>query len=650
MTTRLFVRTALWSAGLGLASPVLAQTDPATPAAASTGETIIVTATRSGDGVRRDQTGSSITVLDAVLLNDRQVRTVVDVLRDVPGVAVSRLGAAGGLTQVRLRGSEANHVLVLIDGIEVSDPFQGEFDFAGLLADDGARIEVLRGQQSALYGSDAVGGVIQYLTATGHDAPGISARIEGGSLGTVAAATRAAGVAGAFDYAVTGTYQRSGGYAVAEGGTRNVGVQGGAGSAKLTYTVSPTARITAVARYTRTDADFDVSESDPASPAYGRIVDSPGVRSQTEAIYGLVRGEISLLDGRWTNALGVQVADSRRDSFDLSGRTSGDSGNRVKGSLESTLRFGSPRVKHRVTLAVDLEREAFRNRDPSGFGFTGQRYGTDTGLVASYDVVADDRATFGASVRRDLNSLFADTTTYRVTASYALAGGTRLRAAAGSGVKNPGFFDLYSYSSGRYIGNPGLRPERSDGYEAGIDQTLFNGAVTAGLTWFDNRLHDEIYVVFAPPTFAGTPLNRASLSLQQGIEVFAEAHLDRWRFDAAYTHLDARQAGVREIRRAPDIASLSATWSAPRRAASLTATVRFNGPQTDITFTDPSFATTPIVRLHGYTLLNVSGEVAVTAKVSAFARVENALQSRHTEVFSYRAAPRTVSVGVRGHW
>src|SRR6266576_2798484 len=143
-------------------------------------EQVVISASRAG-GVRSDLLGSSATVLLPVDFQLRQIDIVSDILRDVPGVAVSRTGPVGQLTQVRIRGAEANHTLVLIDGIKASDPFYGEFDFATLIADDVAKVEVLRGEQSALYGSDAIGGVIHYITATGAEAPGLRGRIEGGS-------------------------------------------------------------------------------------------------------------------------------------------------------------------------------------------------------------------------------------------------------------------------------------------------------------------------------------------------------------------------------------------------------------------------------------------------------------------------------------
>ena len=167
---------------IAIATPAFAQ------AQQPNDDEIIVTATRARVGAERDTLGASVTVITPEDLETRQTRVVSDVLRDVAGVSVNRSGAVGANTQVRLRGAEGNHTLVLIDGMEVSDPYIGEFDFATLIADDVARVEVLRGQQSALYGSDAIGGVIHYITASGADAPGLRGHGEYGASNTVDAA------------------------------------------------------------------------------------------------------------------------------------------------------------------------------------------------------------------------------------------------------------------------------------------------------------------------------------------------------------------------------------------------------------------------------------------------------------------------------
>lgn len=610
-------------------------------------EEIVVSASRSGDGVRADRLGASATLLDAEALELRQTRIVSDVLRDVPGLAVNRVGGIGGLTQVRIRGTESNHVLVLVDGIEVADPFQGEYDFGSLIADPEARIEVLRGQQSSLYGSDAIGGVIHYLTATGTEAPGVSLRAEAGSFETVTGSARLGGVSGDLDYAVSGTYYRTGGTPTARGGIRDVGSDSASASAKLSWAPSASFRLTGVARYSFTDAETNNSDNDPTSPLFGFTVDSPGVSSRNEAFYGLIRAELSALDGRWTNALTGQIADTERKGFGPTGLDSGNEGQRLKGSFESSLRFGDDAVSHRLTGAVDVERESFRNTTPSPFAFNGERHTDNIGFVGQYELLAGEAFSFGASVRRDENDRFADATTWRVQGSYRLPTRTRIRAAWGTGVKNPGYFELYGFTDGRYIGNPDLRPEKSEGWEAGIEQGFTDGRAKIGVTYFDNRLESEIFTDFPPPDFIATPGNRDAESEQHGVEAFVSARpIPQLRFDAAYTYLRAREDGAIEVRRPRHIGSVNANVFSTDERFSGTLTLRYNGRQDDVAFTDPSFV--PVrVSLREYVLVNLAAEYRLRPNVSLIGRVENLLDENYEEVFSFATPGIAAYGGVR---
>ena len=462
-------RTFISLLALVAATPALAQSNPSVPTKDAAGNDIVVTASRSGDGVEINDLPASVTLITGEQLQERQTRIVSDVLRDVPGLAVSRVGGIGGQTQVRVRGSEANHVLVLIDGIKASDPYQGEFDFGTLIADEAAKIEVLRGQQSALYGSDAIGGVIQYITLTGREQPGFTARVEGGSFGTVSGGARFAGFTDTLDYTVSSSVYQTDGTPTARGGVRDVGSTNVGASAKVTWTPSSIFKVTGVGRYSYTDADTNNTENDPASPLYGTVVDSPGVHFKNKAFYGLVRADLSLADGRWTNALIGQIADSRRRGYTDAGLNNGDNGRRYKASFESSYRFDTGRLVNRITGAIDYEREEFQTvtPSPSPFVFTGRRSTENVGFVGQYEGTIDDALALGASVRRDENNRFDDVTTFRVQAGYRLPFGLRVRGAYGTGVKNPGYFELYGYDDGRYIGNPNLKPEKSKGWEAG---------------------------------------------------------------------------------------------------------------------------------------------------------------------------------------
>jgi vitamin B12 transporter len=606
--------------------------------------TVVVTASRSGEPTPIRDLGAAITLLDAATLTERQTRTVADVLRDVPGVAVNR---TTGLTQIRLRGAEANQVLVLIDGIEASDPFLSEFDFGSLVADEGARIEVLRGQQSALYGSDAVGGVIHYITASGREAPGVSGRVEGGTRGTANGMVRAAGAAGTFDYAASGALLTTDGEPDARGGRRDLGADTVSAGVKLNWTPSSTFRLSAVGRFTDVDRDFNNQDFTPGSPTLGLVVDSPGVTSRNRNWMGLAQAGLDLLDGRWTHAITGQFTDARRDTYDGNERSSGSTGVRLKGSYVSAIRFETGSIRHRATLALDVERERFRNRDPSGFGFGGRRQVRNTGLVGQYELFFGDRGGLSGSVRHDDNSLFRNTTTYRLQGSYRVLDGTRLRAAAGSGVKNPNLFELYGFIDGRYIGNPDLRPEQSEGWEAGIEQSFMDETVNLGVTYFRSVLKDEIFTDFPPPNFTPTSSNRTTKSRQQGLEASVTARLTpAWLIDASYTYLRARENGVREVRRPQHIASVSTSWTAPGDAGSVTVVARYNGRQVDDAFLDPSFIPTR-VRLDDYLLVNLNGRVKLSDRLELFGRFENLLDERYEDVFSFVNPGRTAVAGVR---
>jgi len=629
---------------LTAATPAFAQSADSTNAARP-GDEIIVTASRSGEGVRASELGASATVIDTNALLQRQTRIISDVLRDVPGVAITRIGAIGGQTQVRIRGSESNHVLVLIDGIEAADPYQGEFDFATMTADPAARIEVLRGQQSSLYGSDAIGGVINYITLSGREAPGYSARIEGGSFGTISGAARAAGASGNFDYAVTGTYYGTDGYATARGGSRDVGSDSIGASAKLNWSPSEAFKLSAVLRYNHINADTNNSEFNTASPLFGYTVDSPGVYYTSEGFYGLLSAQFSALDGRWINTLSGQFADTTRKGYSPFGFDYGNKGRRYKGSFTSSFSFGTDAIAHRLTGAVDVERETFRTLTPGAF--QGEKQADNLGLVGQYELTAGDLS-FGASIRHDDNNRFDDATTWRVQGSYRLPTGTRVRAAYGTGVKNPGFFELYGYMDGKYIGNPNLNPEQSKGWEAGIEQSVgANDWATIGATYFDAKLTDEIFTDYPAPNYVATPANRTTDSKQHGIEAFASAQpIPQLRFDLAYTWLKSKENGVAEVRRPKHIASLNTTVSSADQRFAGTLTIRYNGRTTDTAYTDPTYA--PVtVAMRDYVLVNLGAEYKISDNFSLFGRVENLLAEDYEEVFSFVAAGRAAYGGVR---
>ncbi|WP_250645324.1 TonB-dependent receptor plug domain-containing protein [Porphyrobacter sp. HT-58-2] len=451
------------------------------------GKDILVAASRDAAFLREDYTGSAL-VITPEQLENRQTRDIADILRDVPGVAVA---GVAGQTQIRLRGSEANHVLVLVDGIEVSDPFAGEFDVGTLQAEPGARVEVLRGQQSALYGPDAIGGVIAYESASGRGRPGFAARLEGGTDNTINGALRYGAFGDSWDAALSAVVVSTDGQPNARGGTRDIGRDSYTLAGKGSVELADALTLRAAARFIRTEGQTNDSNFDTASPTFGFIIDSPGVTFTNEAIYALVGAKLDTLDGRWTHDLSAQIANVNRETDSPFGITSASEGDRFKASYVTAFKLAD---EHNLTVAADYEVEGFRNTTPGGFAFNGRREIEQVGLVGEYRY-SGEAFDLSAALRHDFNDLFRDATTFRVGAGYRVTDTTRLRAAAGSGVKNPGFFELYGFVDGRFIGNAALRPEKSTGWEVGLDQQLGDSASVA-VTYFDSELEGEIFTTF----------------------------------------------------------------------------------------------------------------------------------------------------------
>lgn len=625
---------ALSATAMSWNSLALAQTD--TPDDGTVTDRIIVTGTRAEGGISTATFGSSVTVLTNADLRDRQTQIVSDILRDVPGIAVNRTGAVGGLTAVRIRGAEGNHTMMIIDGIEASDATQGEYDFATLFADEGARIEVLRGEQSALYGSDAIGGVVNYISASGRDLPGFSARLEGGSFDTVQGGVRGAGMIGDVDYALTGSYAGTGGYVVAPGGSRHIGSKIGTVGAKLGYQVGSVA-LRAVARYNHIDAELNNQDYFTT----GFAVDAGG-SYRNNAFYGLVGATIGA-DGPWTNDFSAQMQDSKRIYLDDDNAiTRGTHGQRYKASWVSTLRLGSTGpLSHVLTGAVDYEREQFNNRGPISAA-NPRRRTTNWGFVGQYQLELDDRGGIGVALRHDDNSRFRNATTWRAQASYRFASGTRLHAAGGTGVKAPTFSELFGYDpASGFVGNPDLKPEKSTGWEVGVEQAFLDGNARIDVTYFNAKLRDRIYNPFVP---FYTVANAPGKSPHEGVEVSINARLMKTvRFDASYTYLDAESdLSAPLLRRAKHIGSANLSWRSPDDRFGVTATVRYNGRQYDT-----NFATFVTGKLDDFTIVNLNADVALTDSISLYGRVENAFDEEYVENVGFLTPGRAVYGGVR---
>lgn len=599
---------------------------------------VVVTASRIP--VPSAAVGSAATVIDGDDVDARQDRTVGEALREVPGVAVSRSGGDGAYTQVRIRGAEANQTLVLIDGIEVGDPANGsEFDFGDLLAGGIERVEVLRGPQSALWGSDAIGGVVNVVTRRGRGAPEISVEAEAGSFGTArgAASFRAGGdryhaavhAAGLHTDGVSAASEKRGNGERDGHSNRTVHVKAG-------LSPTPNASLDLVGRWT----DSEV-ETDGFVPGVGPV----DADARTNAVRRYHRGSVTLstLDGRWTHEAGAGLTDSRRKYFQDGAATGVFEGEKRKFDYQTNLRFGAGGAEHALTLAAEREEESVVSASiPASAFLDVDRDVSHTGYAAEYRLDLLDSIHLSVAGRRDDATLFDDADTYRVTVAYEhRPWGTRLHASRGEGVKNPTIFELFGFAPG-FRGNPDLSPETAAGWDAGIEQALPGGEAILDVTYFETDVENLIQ------GSGETAVNLPGASRTHGVE-FAGT----WRASAdltlsgAYTWSAGRDAAGKELVRRPrHVASLNAdyTFDVRDRPGRVNVGVDFHGERTDTDFQSFPAAT---VRLGSFTLLKVVAGWRIRPGVEVYARGENLLDSEYEEVLGYGAPGRAIHGGVR---
>ncbi len=620
---------------LALALTATAASSPAlADGAALTLPTMSVTANRLDTPTA--EVGSALTIVTGEELEQRQTRVLSDVLRTVPGVAVNRTGPMGAQTQVRIRGAENNQTLVIIDGIEVNDPASGsEYDFANLLTGDVERIEVLRGPQSALYGSDAIGGVINIVTRRGRGPLSATAAIEGGSFGTLAG--RAAIGAGndRYDLSFSGQGVTSDGVSAADkrlGNPEKDGYRNGTLAGNVALRPTERSEIALVGRYTRLRSDTDGFVG-------GRGAVDDRTDTTGEQYFGRIQGKVAFFDGRWEHIAGLSYGRQQRDYRDESKTvTSRFDGRKTKADYQTNLTLDTGPAKHVLTAAVEHEDDKAISR--SAFSDFDRSIGS-TGLIGQYMLGLFDRLTLTGSVRRDDNDLFRDATTWRTTAAYTVDGiGTKLRASYGTGVKNPTLFELYGYTN-TYAGNPNLTPERARGWDAGFDQPFWGKRAVADATWFEQRIRDLI-------TGSGrSSVNMPGESHVRGVELGLSVEpLDKLVVRASYTYTDGEDSsGAELIRRPKHLASLNVNYRFLDDRANANLGIVYNGRTTDWAY--DTFYNRYVVNLTPYTLVNLAGSYALTERVEVFGRIENLFDRRYEDAWTYGTPGRAGYLGLR---
>jgi len=571
------------------------------------------------EGSRLSQTatevGSSVSIITADDIDALGLDFVADAIAAAPGVTVNSTGAFGGQASVRIRGAGSEQTLVLIDGVPVNDPSSpgGGFDFARLDTDSIARIEVLKGPQSTLWGTDAIGGVVSIATKRPDQGLGGSVFGEYGSFNTLrgGASVGNANDTGDFRLAVVGT--SSDGISKADednGNSEDDAYDAVTVSAKGGLNLAGDARLSANVLWSDAEADFDSF----VFGAPGNVGDGDEV-SETEEISGNLSLTGSLFDGALENLLLIGYADIDRQNFAGGAPSFGASGDRMIYRYQGTLDINDAN-----TLAFGAEREETSVE------------GDDTsidGVFALYEFKATEALTLTGGLRVDDHNTFGTETTGRLAAAFNPNPQVTFRASWGQGFKAPTLFQISG--GGFATPNPDLQPETSEAFDAGIDWRSSDGRFGAGVTVFDADI--ENLISFA---FTGY-FNEAEVDTQ-GVELTGRAQFTDWLgIDASYAFVDATDTDGNPVRRIPEQSGDIRVSLDPDGPLSGAVLVRFNGEEPNDAFTT----------VDSWTRVDISASYDLNERAELFGRIENLFDKDYQQVLGYGTPDLSGSVGVR---
>lgn len=584
------------------------------------------------------EAGRAVTELSRGEIERRQTIVLSDLLATTPGVTVSRNGGPGALTALRIRGAEGDQTLVLIDGVRANDPSStgGGYDFGNLLAGAIERVEVLRGPNSIVWGSQALGGVVNIVTRQPQYGLSADANMEYGSEDQFSGNATLGYANDSVKAGVSAGYLRTDGISQAAFGTEADGYRQFNASGRLSVDFAPGFGADVAAYYT--DSRLELDGYAPPTYAFGDTAEY----SKTKEFYGYAGLRAAI--GPVKNRLGFSLGDINRDNFDPAfGAAPSFFG---RGRSERYEYRGDAEVMEALRLVFGAEHEDTRYFD----GF--DRFDAAVTSVYGEAIVKPIEAlTVTAGVRNDDHKAYGSHTSFGANLAFRAGYGTVLHASYGEGFKSPTLYQLYSA-----YGTRSLAPETAQSYEIGIRQKVAGNRVTLGATLFHRDTSNQIDFQSCPAAQVTNPAticfqrpfgtyNNIARTRAQGFELEASGYVvDDLLLKASYTHVasENRSAGVnlgRDLARRPrDTGSVSLDYRLPFDL-SVGGTVTIVGASYDNAANS--------VRLHGYTLASIRAEMPLGEHFALYGRIENLFDAKYQTVATYSTPGRAAYAGVR---
>lgn len=581
--------------------------------------------------------GASVTIITRRDIQRSQQETVAGLLRETPGLDVVRSGGPGGQVSVFMRGANSGHTLVIIDGIEMNDPSSSNnaYDFSDLRVEGIERIEILRGSQSALYGSEAIGGVINIIMREGGGPFSVELSSEGGSYNSYRAEVSARGGWQSGAYALSAYRNVSDGFSHTDSRAVNEvdghRLSGFSGKGRLSLGSSLSSKV--VFRLSDSQSDLDKGFVSVENPG---VFDDPNYVSSYQQSYARGELEWSKPSGKLTLKLHGSLTRHQRELEDFPDAIYGSSremssyqGRRSQFGLQGVARIFSG---GRLVFGAEGKQETLDQKTDFGFGASefNDSSAATSGVFALYRHSVPGVGSFTAGARHDDHEVFGGHSTFNASASVYLAyPSTRLKASAGSGFKAPSVWQLYA----PFFGNADLAPEESLSWDVGVERIFSGGKAVVSATWFSTDF--DSLISYDPLTFKMTNLDQ---SKSEGAELSVQLNGESARLTMSYTYTLARdeQTGAQLLRR-PKNKFRASLFSNIAESVDLSATLRQVGTRVDIGG----------VPLAAYTTVDLAVTQRIGRKLTLTWRALNLFDRKYSEIANYAAPGLSAYAGLR---
>lgn len=564
------------------------------------------------------EVGSSVSIITADDIEALGVDFVLDAIAAVPGVTINQNGTFGGSASIRIRGAGSEQTLVIVDGVVTNDPTSpgGGYDFARLDPANVERIEILKGPQSTLWGTDAIGGVINIITKRPDEGLGGNVFLQTGSFGLLRGAAEVGGAGDTYDFRLSMTDTSTDGISKADeanGNTEDDGFDATTISATGGLDFFGDARLQATLIWTDAESNFDSF----LFGAQGNVGDGAEASTNEELTTSLTL-KLPLFEGRLENSFLVGFSEIDRESLTDGILAFSSEGDRTSYRYQGTLS-----VNDDSQLAFGIERE------------DSAANGEDTsidGLFALYEFQPVDALTVTVGVRRDDHERFGAATTRRIAAAYNPTDQLTVRASWGEGFKAPTLFQTTFFCCGTVAPNANLLPEVSDAFDIGFSYRTADGRGDIGLIYFEQDTTNLIKFSFAVGGYENIAAAKSS-----GIELQGSFQLNQWAtVSASFANIDAVDGTGARLPRVPENSGDLTFMLDPEGPLSGSVLLRYNGDEEDANG-----------RVGSWTRVDLAGRYACSEKTEIFARIENLLDREYQQILGYGTPGISGSIGAK---